>query len=169
MESQLRETMGRLPGLPLAAVWVSFADELVLELGRLVQQHPAVERQVGEWRLGALSTAWTLKAPGGAPLFPRPLADAEAWGLAATRAFDPVLGGRIDSVEHCDDWRLCVRFESGHRFVVEPEQSDLPDWQLSPAGDGPYIVGGPGQHLALLAEHGLPPLEELHVPLGQIG
>lgn len=167
MQSELRRTIGRLPGLPLAAVWVSFADELVLELGRLVQEHPALERQVGEWRLGALSTGWSLRALGGEALFPRPLVDAEPWGLAATRAFDPVLGVRIESLEHCDDWRLCVRFASGHRFVVEPENGDLPDWQIGPSGAGPYIEGGPGQRLALLAEHG-EPLEELREPLGLI-
>jgi hypothetical protein len=166
--SKLRRTIERLPGLPLAAVWVSFADELVLELGRLVEEEPPNERQVGEWRLGALSAGWGVRAPDGETLFPRPLADKEPWGLAATRAFDPLLGRRIESLEHCDDWRLCVRFEGGFRFVVEPENGRVPDWQIGPPRGDPYIEGGPGRRVALMAEPGLPPLELVVEPLGLI-
>lgn len=168
MQSQLRRTMGTLPGLPLAAVWVSFADELVLELGQLVRPHEALEHEVGQWRLGALCSDWSLVAPNGSMLFPRPLADGESWGQAATRAFDHVLRTRIESIQHCDDWRLRVRFHDGHVFTVEPAGGDTPDWQVSPAGDGPYVEGGPGQRLALLSDPAEPPLEELHEPLGLI-
>jgi hypothetical protein len=159
--------MGTLPGLPLAAVWVSFADELVLELGRLVEQ-PAADQKVGQWRLGALCTEWSLLAPGGATLFPRPLVNGESWGQAATRAFDGLLRARVESLQHCDDWRLRVRFHDGHLFTVEPCAVDTPDWQVSPAGDGPYVEGGPGQRLALLTDPGETRLEETHEPLGLI-
>jgi hypothetical protein len=169
VQSQLRRMLGELPGLPLCAVWVSFADELVLELGQLVKQHPALDREVGQWRLGALGSDWSLTRPGGGLLFPRPLADGERWGLAATRAFDPLLRARIESLRHGDDWRLQVRFDDGHLFTVEPAGcGDLPDWQLCPAGEGPYVEGGPGRRVALLAEHGAPPLEQRSEPLGQL-
>jgi hypothetical protein len=161
--------MGRLPGLPLCAVWVSFADELVLELGQLVKQHPALEHEVGQWRFGALGSDWSLTRPGGGLLFPRPLADGEAWGSAATRAFDPLLRAGIESLTHGDDWRLQVRFDDGHLFTVEPARcGDMPDWQLCGAGDGPYVEGGPGQRVALMAEHGEAPLEQVAEPLGLI-
>ena len=161
MQTQLREPLRQLPGLPLRAVWVSFADELVLELGQLVGR-------VGQWRLRALHTGWGLTSPGGATLFPRPLADREAWGSAATRAFDPVLRCRIDSLTHGEDWHLRVRFEDGHVFVVEPGGGRVPDWQLSPAADGPWVEGGPGHRVTLMERVGEPPLEETGSPLGLI-
>jgi class 3 adenylate cyclase len=153
--------MGHLPGLPLCAVWVSFADELVLELGELVEQH-------GQWRLRVLHTGWGLTSPGGTALFPRPLADGEAWGSAATRAFDSVERTRIESLSHGDDWHLRIRFGHGHVFVIEPDGGAAPDWRLSPAGDGPWVEGGPGRRVALVAADGERPLEEIDGPLGLI-
>jgi hypothetical protein len=142
-------------------VWVSFADELVLELGELVDQ-------VGQWRLRSLHTGWGLTSPSGAVLFPRPLADGEAWGSAATRAFDPVLRARIESLSHGGDWHLCVRFEDGHVFVIEPDGGERSDWQLSPAADGLWVEGGPGHRVALMEQAGEPALEETGSPLGLI-
>jgi hypothetical protein len=168
VQSQLGRMLGKLPGLPLSGVWVSFADELVLELGRLVRQHEALEHEVGQWRLGALCSDWSLVAPNGAMLFPRPLADGESWGQAATRAFDRALGARIEGLHHCEDWRLRVRFDDGHVFTIEPAGGDTPDWQVSPAYDGLYVEGGPGHRVALLSDPVEPPLKELAEPLGLI-
>ena len=161
MQTQLRRTLGRLPGLPLCAVWVSFADELVLELGEL-------EEQVGQWRLRAMHRGWGLSSPGGVVLFPRALADGEAWGSAATRAFDPVLRERVESLSQGGDWHLRVRFEDGHVFTVEPDGGSSPDWQITPAVDGPWVEAGPGARVALMLRLGRPPLEETVSPLGLI-
>jgi hypothetical protein len=161
VQTELRRTLARLPGLPLCAVWVSFTDELVLDLGELVAE-------VGQWRLRALHTGWGLTSPGGVVLFPRPLADGEAWGSAATRAFDPVLRCRIDSIAQGADWLLRVRFEDGHAFVIDPEGGSSADWQVSSASDGPWVEGGPGHRVALMEQAGEPALEETNAPLGLI-
>ena len=105
-------------GLALSRVHVSYADELILELGALRSPIAAApDHLVGEWRVGTDDVNWELLDPSGARLAPI----GPFWQPKVTAAWEPVLGATVVAVK-----RNGLRFSSGHVLRVSGD----PGWSV---------------------------------------
>ena len=96
-------------GLPLSRVHVSYADELVLELGALRAPIAAApDHLVGEWRVGA-------KNPSSSSVV------GPFWQPKVASAWEPVLGSVVVAVK-----RNGLRFSTGHVLRVSGD----PGWSV---------------------------------------
>jgi hypothetical protein len=110
--------MTELLGLPLSRVHVSYADELVLELGALRSPIAAVpDHLVGEWRVGTGDVNWELLDAAGTRLAPL----GPFWQPKVAAAWEPVLGATVVAVK-----RNGLRFSSGHVLRVSGD----PGWSV---------------------------------------